>query len=427
MRRTRSILVLLVAGLACAMATSPASASAAASPALGGRAWNVPVIRLYDTTPPLYREGINIAIREWNAANVGVRFARTTNRRRAHVVVGAARYPGFVLGKATLGMTRGAWIRLDTALIATEHEQRGNTIYNLAEGAIPEQIASTMAHEMGHVLGLNHVRGCSVMTGANDLGIGTGNTCRDTPPTGMWSCRLIKPMDLRNATRRYGGRGVLKRARYCPLSATRAGVVRAIRSTPSTRTIAVKLDWRETTNTYGYAIARSAVGGGCPTTPDAGEKRFDVDSADHSEAWASPDAPTNGRYCFSVWSRNGRGTLTGPTRVFVDVAVPTTAPVTNFAAQAVGTTVQLSWASPAGTTQVRIWRYATDGTCRVPSGQFHSATAFGSATTASETDVGTGTWTYVALRSADADDAEAGNDGFTAFPSAPVCADVTVG
>ena len=38
--------------------------------------------------------------------------------------------------------------------------------------------------------------------------------------------------------------------------------------------------------------------------------------------------------------------------VFVDVTSPTTASITNFVAQAVGATVQLSWASPDGTSQV---------------------------------------------------------------------------
>lgn len=424
MRRTRCLLVLLVACLGSMTATS-ATAAPASTP-LAGAKWNVPVLRLYDTTPPLYREGIDIAIREWNAANVGIRFARTSNRRAAHVVVGAARYPGFVLGKATLGRTRSAWIRLDTALVATEHERRGNTIYNLAEGAVPEEIAATMAHEMGHVLGLDHTRGCSLMTGQDTQGFGIGDTCGDTPPTGMWSCRLIKAMDLRAAARRYGGRGTLKRARYCPLSATKAGPVKAITSIPSDRTTAVQLDWRDVTNRFGFVVARSAAGGGCPSTPDGGERRFDLEVPGHRELWASPGAPTPGRYCYAVWSQNGRGTLTGPTRVFIDVATPTTAPITNFAAQAVGTNVQLSWTSPAGTTQVRIWRYPADGTCRVPSGQYHSATAYGTATTASEAEVAAGAWTYAALRSDDPDDASDGSEGFTTFPSAPACTNVTI-
>ncbi len=416
MRRLLPVLAFLVLPL-----LAPAAADAAPTP-VGGRAWNVPVIRLYDTTPRLYREGINIAIREWNAANVGIRFARTTNRRFAHVFVGTATYPGFVEAKATLGMTRGAWVRLDTALVATEHQRRGNVITNVAGGAVPEEIAMVMTHELGHVLGLEHTRGCSLMTLPN-----VRDTCRDhRPPTGRWSCRMIELRDLQAAARRYGGRYRTKAMTYCPLSATRAGVVRAITATPSDRTTAVKLTWREVTNRFGYVVARSAPGGGCAATPGDGAVHFDYRVAGHTERWASSGAPTAGRYCYSVWSKNGRGTLTGPSRVFVDVTAPTTAPITNFTAQAVGATVQLSWTSPEGTTQVRIWRYATDGTCRIPNGWYHVARAFGSTTTASETDLDSGAWTYVALRSDDPNDATDGSETFTQWPSAPTCANVTV-
>ena len=73
-----------------------------------------------------------------------------------------------------------------------------------------------MAHELGHVLGVGHSAGCTLMNGENQA-----STCGYRPPTGAGSCRLLGRRDVRAAARRYGGPGVVQAASCCPLSPTR--------------------------------------------------------------------------------------------------------------------------------------------------------------------------------------------------------------
>jgi hypothetical protein len=415
-RLPRRNFVAVVATLLALLGVVPGASGAAAGPTpVGGKAWTVPVIRLYDITPRLYREGIDIAIRSWNESRVGVRFARTSRRDRAHVVVGTARYPGDVAGKATLGMTKGAWVRLDTALIATEHDERNGTIFNLAGGAVPEDIADTMAHELGHVLGLKHTRGCSLML-VNEL-----PSCGLRRPEGMWACRLQQRRDLVAMSRRYGGPGALRSVPFCALSATPAGRVGVITATASTRSLATSLRWGNTTNTYGYVVARSAAGGPCPTDPASGTPQA---SNEHREPWGADRVAA--RYCFAVWSKNGRGALTGPIHTLADVRPPTVAPIGNLQATAAGSTVQFTWTNPPGTRVVRIYRSSEPGAtgCTVPP-FLPVVRAVGGASSGAERDVPSGTWTYVATRSDDpSDDPE--SDAPPEWPSAPACITVTV-
>lgn len=75
--------------------------------------------------------------------------------------------------------------------------------------------AQAMAHELGHVLGLEHRQGvCATM---NARGNYHGpEQCEPAPP-GWWHCRLLQPVDVEAAIALYGGALQPPQTPFCPI------------------------------------------------------------------------------------------------------------------------------------------------------------------------------------------------------------------
>jgi hypothetical protein len=150
----------------------------------GGR-WPTRTITYYVETPA-YAWSVDIAAYAWNTSGARVRFVRSS-RAGARVLVGIRWY------RQTAGDAHVS--RIGTSFVSAKVGiQAGHDRY---------EMALIMAHELGHVLGLDHeMRTCATMNPS--IG-GDHTTLCPTPPRGTWTCRLLQPDDVRGAVALYGG------------------------------------------------------------------------------------------------------------------------------------------------------------------------------------------------------------------------------
>lgn len=150
----------------------------------GGR-WPTRTVTYYTETPA-YSWSVDTAAYAWNTSGARIQFVKST-RSAAKVVIGARWY------KQPAGEAHVQ--RIGTTFIgATIGIQPGHDRY---------ETALIMAHELGHVLGLDHEsQQCATM---NPTVGGDHTTLCPAPPPGLWTCRLLQPDDVRGAVALYGG------------------------------------------------------------------------------------------------------------------------------------------------------------------------------------------------------------------------------
>ncbi len=164
------------------------AAAMLATPASGyhfeGGKWASHVITYYTETPA-YAWPVDTAAYAWNTSGANVQFLKTS-RQYAKVLVGIRWYKH--AGDAHIERVNGVFVGAQIGI------QSGHGRY---------EMALIVAHELGHVLGLDHVWGsCATMNPS----VGNDHTTYcPAPPSGMWTCRLLQPDDVRGAVALYGG------------------------------------------------------------------------------------------------------------------------------------------------------------------------------------------------------------------------------
>jgi len=169
--------------IAAAVAAVVFAAPAAGYKLEGGR-WPTRTIT-YFTETPAYAWSVDTAAYAWNTSGARVQFVRSS-RANAKVLVGIRWYRK--AGDAHVQRVGGRFLSAQIGI------QTGHDRY---------EMALIVAHEFGHVLGLDHQYGsCATMNPS----VGDDHTtwC-PAPPAGNWTCRLLQSDDVRGAVRLYGG------------------------------------------------------------------------------------------------------------------------------------------------------------------------------------------------------------------------------
>ena len=149
----------------------------------GGR-WPTSTITYYNEVPA-YSWAVDNAAYAWNTSGARVRFLKSS-RRDAKVLVGIRWFKA--AGDASVQRVNGRFLSAKVGI------RNGQDRYTMT---------LVLAHEFGHVLGLDHEdRVCATM---NTYLVDNHPEYCDAAPVGQWVCRLLRADDVRGAVRLYGG------------------------------------------------------------------------------------------------------------------------------------------------------------------------------------------------------------------------------
>jgi hypothetical protein len=216
-------------------------------------------------------------------------------------------------GFASIGRAPGATLELNRRLGTGTREQRN-------------YVAALLAHELGHVLGLDHTaaRGCQAM----DAVIGVDG-CPTTRQAWRYRCRIVYADDVAGAIHLYGGRPARLGPLFCDLEAPPPQLLGVAFSGGEEAGQVVRISWRRPAGlrrdaridvsifALGHCGDRSASVGGT-TLPSSATSWRDEEAADRPP----------GRYCYriQVYSRLGR-TQPPLSRVLGAYVVPPAEPI----------------------------------------------------------------------------------------------------
>lgn len=302
----------------------------------------------YFNAAPEHEWAVKQSVRGWNESGADVEFT-SAPRDEAEVVIEAETQG---LNGHTSATDRGdgeprpgdAQVSLPIASNSDAREQRFS-------------VALISAHELGHVLGLDHEDGgCATM---NSTITASAPVRCEQPPAGQWRCGLLEKDDVRGAVGLYGGSVDLQGPRYCPkvppkpkappppppVPLSPAAAVLVTSEPGSSSDVTVRWLNGDSERIRSVVVARAR--GRCPAKP-AGLERRTVDAEPGVEGRATFELELESA-CYAVWSRDRKGNLSSsPATAWLDgpasPATPTNLVATPALSNALGdTSVSLRW------------------------------------------------------------------------------------
>ena len=279
----RRFAVLLL--LAAAAALIPASKADAYR--LFKHRWYSKTLTYYDATGGKYRSEIRAAASVLNRSGARIK-VRSASRRSARVRISISRNLGRRAGEARYRVSNRI-VRNARILLRPNLEEGWPTPVAARMGTI-----AVVAHEMAHVLGLDHEdRRCATMNSQQ------WSRCNIPSLAWLYRCRILERDDVRGLVRRFGGRVKSVGQELCEAEPG-PGAPIGVAATPDVNG-AVNVTWTE----GAVPLTRTEVlrkAGGCPTgSGDTTSTLIARIDSGPGQAKSVPDVPPSpGSYCYAV-------------------------------------------------------------------------------------------------------------------------------
>jgi hypothetical protein len=243
-------------------------------------------ITYYDATGSRYKNEVTAAAAAWNKSGARVHWVKASkSRARVPIRVNSK------IGAAGLGWYFGngrGLIELQPTL------KKGQLTKRAGEGVATQVIV----HEMGHVMGLDHVTNvCAIMQPS------LGSGCPQPAEVWRFRCRLLEKDDIRGAVALFGGKIGKIGPEYCDRVAPPAAPSN-LAVAPSSEEGTAQVTWTTPKGSEIESVRVMRRRDVCPTGPD--DPAADLvgqETANPGQAQSTIDYsgfPASGRYCYSV-------------------------------------------------------------------------------------------------------------------------------
>lgn len=308
----------------------------------------------YHNTVSEHDWAVKRAARAWNRSGARVEFLPASKGEAELVIEGGSQgLSGHASATLRSGGPQPGDAKITVPSPSGEREQRFS-------------VALIAAHELGHVLGLNHEdSGCATMN--STITAAAPARC-EQPPAGQWRCGLLEEDDIQGAVKLYGGTPQPPRP-YCPKVRPKPKRPPPPRQPPDPLSSAdavevsdlgsssrVTVSWLNGTSERVRQAVVARAPGRCPAKPDGLERRtVSADPGSEGRATFPLDLVPS---CYAVWSRDRAGRLSREPATAVYEPPATPRPPTNLVAS-------LALSHPLGDTGVSLrWRNAEAETVR---------------------------------------------------------------